>query len=727
MEKIVRWCLKNRSVVFLATVILIASGVYATTRLNQELLPDIEFPVITVSTSVPGAGLDVVDEQVTQPIESAVDDVEGLESIQSTSSAGFSVLVIEFALDADTKEAEAELVSALDGVALPQQAEEPEVQSQSASGFPIMSVSLSAKDGDLAELTDYARDEAVPLIEEVEGVARADLVGGAERQIGVELDTEKLKENELSADAVVGAISGAAGVNTPVGEVEIDGLSTPVRTTSGLADADALKDLPVGVGGGAAAGMQVPAGAPTGVPGEVPGGIAAGMPPLGTATGGAPEQVLLGDVAEVREVSSDIAGISRTNGEPSLGLNVTKEPDANTVEVAEGVEDALEEIQGDLGAEKVLVVFNSAEDVEESVSGLVEKALIGGALAILIIFLFLRSVRSTLVTAVSLPTSILATLLFSWGNDLTLNVITLAGLTIAVGRVVDDAIVVLENSYRYVQEGYEPQEAALKGATEVASAITSSTLTTTAVFVPLGLVGGIVSKFFLPLSLTVAFALLASLLVSITIIPVLASAFIKRRRTQGVPTEDREAYDHDEFFDVDRRSRRRSRGDRRGGVLRAFFGLLVGLISLSVGADVAARAGVLDGISWLPADVVDALSGFADVALDTVAAIDTGSPVFLGGAGALAALLIVAIAVLAVRAARRREGSPRAARRPLHACAALEPAPPALRRGPGAAGFHRGAHRHTVPRGQLLPAQRGAVAAGHCRAALRNRPRRHRG
>jgi HAE1 family hydrophobic/amphiphilic exporter-1 len=367
---------------------------------------------------------------------------------------------------------------------------------------------------------------------------------------------------------------------------------------------------------------------------------------------------LLGDVAEVREVSSDIAGISRTNGEPSLGLNVTKEPDANTVEVAEGVEDALEEIQGDLGAEKVLVVFNSAEDVEETVSGLVEKALIGGALAILIIFLFLRSVRSTLVTAVSLPTSILAALLFSWGNDLTLNVITLAGLTIAVGRVVDDAIVVLENSYRYVQEGYEPQEAALKGATEVASAITSSTLTTTAVFVPLGLVGGIVSKFFLPLSLTVAFALLASLLVSITIIPVLASAFIKRRRTQGVPTEDREAYDHDEFFDVDRRSRRRSRGDRRGGVLRAFFGLLVGLISLSVGADVAARAGVLDGISWLPADVVDALSGFADVALDTVAAIDTGSPVFLVGAGALAALLIVAIAVLAVRAARRREGSP---------------------------------------------------------------------
>ena len=670
MEKLVRWCLKNRSVVFLATVILIASGVYATTRLNQELLPDIEFPIITVSTPVPGAGPDVVDEQVTQPIESVVDDVEGIEGIQSTSSQGFSVLVIEFALDADTKEAEAELANALDGVALPQQAEEPEVQSQSASEFPIMSVSLSAEDGDLAELTDYARNEARPLIEDVEGVARADLVGGAERQIEVELNTGALLENDLSADAVVGAISGAASVNTPVGEVKIDGLSTPVRTTSGLANADALKELPVGVAGGIAAGAQASARAPTGVPGEVSGEAAAGVPTVGTAAGaapptgvategGAPEPVLLGDVAEVREVSSDIAGISRTNGEPSLGLNVTKEPDANTVEVAEGVEDALEEIRGDLGAEKVLVVFNSAEDVEESVSGLVEKALIGGVLAILIIFLFLRSVRATLVTAVSLPTSILAALLFSWGNDLTLNIITLAGLTIAVGRVVDDAIVVLENSYRYVQEGYEPQEAALKGTTEVASAITSSTLTTSAVFVPLGLVGGIVSKFFLPLSLTVAFALLASLLVSVTIIPVLASSLIKRRTTRAVPTEGREAYDYDEFFGVDRRSRRRrSRRDRRGRILRTFFGLLVGLISLLVGVVIAARAGVLDRISWVPADVVDALNSFADATLDTFSAINTGSPIFLLGAGALAALLVGACVLLAVRATQRRESSP---------------------------------------------------------------------
>jgi multidrug efflux pump subunit AcrB len=653
MEAVVRWCLKNRSVVVLGAVILIASGVYATTRLNQELLPDIEFPIVTVSTPVPGAGPDLVDEQVTQPVEVAVDDVDGIESIQSTSSAGFSVILIEFSLDTDTEEAEAELGNALDGIALPQQAEEPEVQTQTASEFPIMNVSLSADDGELAGLTDYARDEAVPLIEDVEGVASADLVGGAERQLEVELDPQALTENGLSADAVVGAINGAAGVNTPVGEVKKDGLATPVRTSSNLADADALAELPVGVPGGvpSAAAASAP---PVGV-------VAAGAPPAGVgAASAAPEPLLVGDVAEAREVSSGISGVSRTNGEPSLGINVTKEPDANTVEVADGVEEALAQVRDDLGRGRVLVLFNSAEDVEESMSGLVDKALTGGALAVLIIFLFLGPLRATLVTAVSLPTSILAALLFFWADNLTLNIITLAGLTIAVGRVVDDAIVVLENSYRYVQKGCEPEEAALRGSTEVASAITSSTLTTTAVFVPLGLVGGIVSEFFLPLSLTVAFALLASLLVAVTIIPVLASAFLKRRLPKEDLAADSEPHaEEDEFFESESRRLRRARHGRRGAV-RWLFGPLVFLgtlaVALAVAAVVAARTGVLDEVPAVPPGVVDAMSGFADAVVGAVAGVDTGSPVFLAAAGGLAALLILVSAFFAVRAARRGRG-----------------------------------------------------------------------
>jgi HAE1 family hydrophobic/amphiphilic exporter-1 len=337
---------------------------------------------------------------------------------------------------------------------------------------------------------------------------------------------------------------------------------------------------------------------------------------------------------------------------------VVKEPEANTVEVADGVTAALEEVREELGEDEVLVVFNSAEDVKESVNGLVEKALIGGLLAVGIIFLFLRSPRATFVTAVSLPTSILAALLFSWADNLTLNIITLAGLTIAVGRVVDDAIVVLENSYRYVQDGYEPEEAALKGATEVASAITSSTLTTTAVFLPLGLVGGIVSKFFLPLSLTVAFALIASLIVSITIIPVLTSVFIKRRVKRDarvdeteVRPEPEEGYDDDEYVEYEsRRSRRNGRGS---GALRALLGSLLVLGVLFAGAVVAAGTGLLGRVPGLPSGVVDALDGIADAVRGAVAGVDTGSPVFLVAAGAIAAVLIVGLAFLAARAARR--------------------------------------------------------------------------
>ncbi|WP_119065793.1 efflux RND transporter permease subunit [Rubrobacter indicoceani] len=521
MKSIVRWCLGNKSIVILATVLLVVSGAYAATQLNEELLPDIEFPLITVTTIVPGAGPEVVDEQVTQDLESAVEGVEGIESLRATSGQGFSSLLVEFSLDTDTQEALDDVNRALADVALPDQAEDPQVQSQGITAIPVLSTSISAADGDLESLTRYVQDEVVPEIEEVDGVASADLVGGSESQFRVDLDLDALAENGLPPEAVVAAINGA-NTNSPVGSVKIDGLDTSVRTTSTVTDAEALRDLPV-----SATSLAGAAGAPgaeeTPPEGSIPEGGAA------SPSGAPAEPVALGELAEVSESSGNLAGISRSNGEPSLSLNIVKERDSNTVEVARGVEAVLDGVRDELGRDQVSIIFNSADDVEESVDGLVEKALLGGALAVLVIFFFLRSLRATLVTAISLPTSILAALLFSWAQDLTLNIITLAGLTIAVGRVVDDAIVVLENSYRYVQRGYEPEEAALRGTTEVASAITSSTLTTIAVFLPLGLVGGIVSEFFLPLSLTVALALLASLVVALTVIPVLISLFISRR------------------------------------------------------------------------------------------------------------------------------------------------------------------------------------------------------
>ena len=648
MQRIVRWCLGNKSVVILATLLLIGSGAYATTQLNQELLPDISFPIITISTPVAGAGPDLVDEQVTQPVEDAIDGVQGIQSVRSTSSQGFSVVLVEFDLDQDTEEAESDLQAALDGISLPSQAGDPEVESQSASQFPILSLSLAAEDGDLADLTEYAEDDVVSSLEEVDGVSSVDLIGGAEKQIKVDLDPGKLKDKDLTTDAVVGAISGAE-VDAPVGSVSVDGRETPVSATSDLGGIKALEDLPVGVEGGTA--DAAPTGAPAAASGSIPGGAVpdaagASAPPGGVPTGAptgaaptgatapagaAPEPVLLGDVAEVREVGSDLSGISRTNGEPSLGLDVVKETDANTVEVAAEVEKVLHDVREEIGRDQVVVVLNSATDVEESVNGLVEEALVGAVLAILVIFAFLRSLRATLVTAVSLPTSVLAALLFSWADNLTLNIITLAGLTIAVGRVVDDAIVVLENSYRYVQSGYEPEEAALKGTTEVASAITSSTLTTTAVFAPLALVGGIVSKFFVPLSLTVALALFASLVVAVTIVPVLVSIFIRHR------TGDRGPQDTDEAP---------ADGRRLGGLARFLIGVVVFLSASAVALVIASSTGVLGDAPGLPPGFVSGVDGL----------VSGVGAVLLGVIAVAAALLIVGLVVLVARAGRRSGG-----------------------------------------------------------------------
>src|SRR5215208_405693 len=287
MQRIVRWCLGNKSVVILATLLLIGSGAYATTQLNQELLPDISFPIITISTPVAGAGPDLVDEQVTQPVEDAIDGVQGIQSVRSTSSQGFSVVLVEFDLDQDTEEAESDLQAALDGISLPSQAGDPEVESQSASQFPILSLSLAAEDGDLADLTEYAEDDVASSLEEVDGVSSVDLIGGAEKQIKVDLDPGKLKDKDLTTAAVVGAISGAE-VDAPVGSVSVDGRETPVSATSDLGGIKALEDLPVGVEGGTT--DAAPTGAPAAASGSIPGGAVpdaagASAPPGGDLDG----------------------------------------------------------------------------------------------------------------------------------------------------------------------------------------------------------------------------------------------------------------------------------------------------------------------------------------------------------------------------------------------------------------------------------------------------------
>lgn len=487
MRSIVAWCLNNRPVVILFSLILMAAGVVSTFRINQELLPSIEFPGVYVVTADPGASPEVVDRDVSVPLAEALQGVTGSTHITSTSAQGFSTVAIEFGLDTRNKDDMEAVNNRLQQVRLPDGVQRPSVQSFSFSAFPSMTYALAATDGNLERATREARKVVAPALQGARGVAQVKVVGGEQRAVTITLDPQRMGQRGVSAGDIQQALAGAQ-VDLPAGEALNGGKSEPVEVLSSLRTAADLRALTVG---------------------------------------GRPAPVTLADVATVTEGTAPLNGIARTDGVPSLSIQLVRSPDGNAVALSDDVRARLAKIHLDPG-DRLTLVSDSASGIRASLNDLVLEGLIGAFLAILVIYLFLGSLRATLVTAVSLPTSVLVALMGTQMGGFSLNVLTLAGLTIAVGRIVDDAIVVLENSYRHLQQGDDARTAALRGASEVSRAVVSSTLTTVAVFLPIGLVGGIISKFFLPFSVTVTISLLASLLVALTLVPVLVSFFLER-------------------------------------------------------------------------------------------------------------------------------------------------------------------------------------------------------
>ena len=403
MAFITQLSLRWRAATIVATLLIVAGGLWTLTRLQVELFPDIDFPLITVTSAYPQANSEAVLQQVTIPVEDVFSDLEGLATVQSVSSSGLSLVIVEFEFGTDM-DATAQVVSEnLNGASFPPGVQPPRVARVNPNEFPILQLSVS-RPGDLAELQTLVLSEVVPAIQDVPGVFSA----------------------------------------------------------------------------------------------EVPTAAAAGT------------------------------SITRTNGQPSLAISVLKEPDANIVEVVHAVLERLEEAKTALPADVgFITIANQAVDIEASIEGLQREATLGALFAMIVIFVFLLSVRSTLVTSISIPVSILGGLILMGWQGMSLNILTLGGLAIAVGRVVDDSIVVLENIYRHIQIGEDRRHAALVATREVAGAITTSTLTTIAVFAPLAFIGGIIGAFFLPFALTVTFALLASLVVALTVVPTLGSIFIR--------------------------------------------------------------------------------------------------------------------------------------------------------------------------------------------------------
>lgn len=503
MRPIIAWCLGNRTVVLLFTGILLVAGAFSAFRINQELVPDISFPTVYVVVPDPGASPETVDREISLPLTEALNGTPKLTKITTTARQSAAVAILQFSIDQNTREAVTEVTQRLNQVVLPQSAGRPVVETFSFAALATMTYTLSAVDGDLLRATREAREVIAPALRNADGVATVRVIGGEQDRVRVTLDPARLAARGISQIEVQQALAGAS-VLVPAGLVDQNGRAVPVEVAGDVGGLGRLEALVVG------------------------GSPAAGRP--AGAAGSSP--VRLGEVATIEPVRVPISGISRSNGVPALSIEVVKAAGANSVTVSDSVKRILAGLKLN-PSDRLYLAADQAVDVRQSVNGLLLEGLVGALLAVIVIFLFLRSLRATLVSAVSLPTSILVAL---WGTNafgFSLNVLTLAGLTIAVGRVVDDAIVVLENSYRHLQMGESPVEAAENGAAEVATAVLSSTFTTVAVYLPIGIAGGFISKFFFGFSITVAIALLASLVVALTVVPVLVSYFLKARPGGG--------------------------------------------------------------------------------------------------------------------------------------------------------------------------------------------------
>ncbi|HET8910495.1 MAG TPA: efflux RND transporter permease subunit [Ktedonobacteraceae bacterium] len=540
MSFLSRISLANRSIVALATIVILLFGIISIPSLKQELFPSIEYPAVTIVSTYPGAAPSSVESDVTNPIEQSIQGVQNLDTLTSYSNDSVSIIIVQYTFGTDIDKARQDLTSKVSQIAstLPTGVT-PNIQAINISDQPVVQLAVTSNENSTALASDLNKI-TVPELQKIDGVAKVDVTGIRDQVINVTLDAKKLQDNGLTVDGVSGVIQ-ANNATLPAGSFSSNGKTLSIRVGNKIKSVADLRNLIVGVK--KAATSQLPTGTGVGT-GQFPG---AGGTGTGAGITGAqqpivpPTPVKLQDVATVSQTLTEASSITRTDGHESLGISVTKTTDGNTVNVSKAVNSQITDLQNKLGnGAKIAVIYDQAPYIQTSINSLAREGLIGAAFAILVILIFLLSIRSTLVTAISIPLSLIIALLGLWVGGYSLNVLTLGGLTIAIGRVVDDSIVVLENIFRHLQSGEDKQTAVLTGVKEVATAVTASTLTTVAVFLPVAFTGGIVGQLFSSFAITVTIALLASLFVALTIIPVLAYWFLKvpRRKNQQATEEN---------------------------------------------------------------------------------------------------------------------------------------------------------------------------------------------
>ncbi|HXH06019.1 MAG TPA: efflux RND transporter permease subunit [Vicinamibacterales bacterium] len=473
---------------FMLSAVIVLLGAISLLRLPVDLMPDVTLPSITIRVGYPGVGPLEIEELIVRPIEQAVSAVAGVEQINSTASEGSGVVRLNFAWGTDLNEAADDVRSRLDRIRgrLPEDADPPVIFKFDATQFPIMGIGVEG-DFDRVTLREIAENDLAPRLERVPGVAAVTVDGGLRRQIRVELSKEKITALDLSVDRVVNILR-TENQNIPLGEIDEGDTTYLVRSPGQFQSLDEIRDLVVMTHNG------------------VP--------------------VYLRDIAEVRDGTEDFRSFTRINGRPGVRMRVTKQSGQNTVAIADAVRAEIERINREVQGVRLTLLDDQSVFIRRSIASVREAAVLGAGLVIAIIFLFLRNVRSTLIICTSIPISIFGTFALLYFNGFTLNTMTFGGLALGIGMIVDASIVVLENTFRHMEEGRSRLEAAVLGSEEVWSAIVASTLTHIAVFVPLLFLTGVSSVLFKQLAIVVMFSLAMSLFVAVTLVPVLCAKWL---------------------------------------------------------------------------------------------------------------------------------------------------------------------------------------------------------
>ena len=520
MHKLAEGSLRNRAFTALLTIVIAILGVFSMTSMKQELIPSVEMPMVQVMTISPGATSEQMHDRVSKPIEQNLAALPEVKSTTTTSSSSFSMVMVELEYGTDTARAVAkvELAVSRANAAFPEGSTS-ETIAGGTSDIPLMYVGISS-DGDALATSDSVRNTLIPQLEKIDGVANALLVGAPEQVVKISLDQTKVAELGIPVTAIQEALE-KNGLSVPIGSLNDGARTLNVTVGKKLSSVDDLKAIPVVVT------------------------MSEQTLPDGTTVPGLSTTYTLSDFADVEVAAAASTGSSLLDGKEAVAMVIYPTADANIVATSDEIRSKVAELEESMGGNTNLqIMFDQAPFISQSVKSLAEEGAIGLLFATLVILFFLFSLRSTIVTAISIPASLLIGFIGMMASGYTLNMLTLAALTLTIGRVVDDSIVVIENIKRHLEYGKEKKDAIVDAVREVASAVTASTLVSVIVYVPIALVSGMVGELFRPFALTVVIAMLGSLFVSLTIVPVLAYWFLKRSKASRLAFRDGKLDEH---------------------------------------------------------------------------------------------------------------------------------------------------------------------------------------